>query len=425
LLTGHWSLLTFAPTILAGCHITHGNRLFTNQRKELNVLRIGIIGYGARIADLARSLAVYGIPYAVTAVADPRGEAIKVGDDGFLDQARLYPTADDLLAEASQLDGVMIGTRCDQHTDLACKVAQTGLPLYLEKPVGISFEQVRRLHDAFQDYPAPTVVSFPLRLSPLLQKVKEIVESGRLGTVEHIDAFNDVPYGTIYFRTWYRDYALTGGLFLQKATHDIDYITYLLGQHPKLVAALNARRVFGGTMPWDLQCKDCQLKESCPESPFVRFRHGFEAEEVAYSERYDFCVFSEGFQIEDIDNCLLEYESGAQVSYTQNVFARYKAERRGARLLGYKGALEFDWYKNQIQIFSHTQPTVETIDFTGDMPHFGGDGELCLEWLWAMRDHRPSRSPIAAGILSALTCLWARESAQTHQFCEVKLPESP
>jgi hypothetical protein len=112
------------------------------------------------------------------------------------------------------------------------------------------------------------------------------------------------------------------------------------------------------------------------------------------------------------------------VSYTQNVFARYKAERRGARLLGYKGSLEFDWYKNQIQLFSHTQPTVSTIDFTGDMPHFGGDRELWFDWLMALRDRRPSRSPIEAGILSALTCLWARESAQTRQFCAVEMPQA-
>jgi hypothetical protein len=144
--------------------------------------------------------------------------------------------------------------------------------------------------------------------------------------------------------------------------------------------------------------------------------------EVGYFEREGYCVFSTGFELEDIDNCLVEYESGAQVSYTQNVFARYKAERRGARLLGYKGTVEFDWYKNQIKLYSHLQPTVETIDFAGDMPHFGGDRELCYDFLMAMRDRKPSRSPLDAGILSALTCLWARESAKTRQFYAVEMP---
>ena len=65
---------------------------------------------------------------------------------------------------------------------------------------------------------------------------------------------------------------------------------------------------------------------------------------------------------------------------------------------------------------------METIDFSGGMDHFGGDRELCLDFLRAMRDGAPTRSPISEGILSALTCLWARESAETRRFCEVVMP---
>lgn len=99
------------------------------------MLRVGIIGYGARIAHMAKQLKIFGIPYQVTAVADPRADEIKAKDDGFLSAARFYPTADALLAEASQLDGVMVGTRCGLHTEIACKVAPYVLPLFLEKPV--------------------------------------------------------------------------------------------------------------------------------------------------------------------------------------------------------------------------------------------------------------------------------------------------
>jgi predicted dehydrogenase len=387
------------------------------------MLRVGIIGYGARVSHMARALKIFGIPYQVTAVADPRAEQLRAQDDGFLQNATFFANADELLAHAEQLDGVMIGTRCNLHTELACKVAATNLPLFLEKPVAITFDQVRVLEETFRNHTAPTVVSFPLRLSPVLQKVKEIIDSGQIGTVEHVIACNDVPYGSVYFRSWYRNYEENGGLWLQKATHDLDYINYLLGQSPKLICAMNARRVFGGEMPWEQRCVDCHLKETCLESPFTRMRFGFERAEVGFSDRDGYCVFSKGFELEDMGNCLIEYESGAQLSYTQNVFARYKAERRGARLLGYKGTIEFDWYQNQIKLFSHTTPTVQTIDFTGDMPHFGGDRELCYDFLMAMRDGQPSRSPISAGILSALTCLWARESSKHHQFYDVKMPE--
>jgi predicted dehydrogenase len=386
------------------------------------MLRVGIIGYGRRISHMAKAMQMFNIPYQVVAVADPRAAEIREQDDPFLADATFYTSADELLAHA-RLDGIMIGTRCHLHTEMACKVARYNLPLFLEKPVAITFEQARRLQESFAGVTAPVVVSFPLRLSPIAQKVKEIIDDGVIGTVEQMVAFNDVPYGSGYYRSWYRNYDESGGLFLQKATHDLDYLHYLVGQRPRQISAMNALRVYGGAMPFDLHCKECELREQCPESPFVRFRSGFEGTEVDWHKANDSCVFAEGLELEDMGSCQIEYENGAQLSYTQNFFARYQAAQRGARLYGYRGTLFFDWCRNQIQIFSHTSPTVQTIDFTGDMPHFGGDRELCYDFLMAMRDGRPSRSPLSAGILSALTCLWARESAATRQMYKVVMPD--
>ena len=390
------------------------------------MLRIGIIGYGSRVSHMVRDLAVWGVPYGVTAIADPRAAEIRARTDPLLQDAAFYESADELLAnESGRLDGIMIGTRCRLHTEMACKVAPTGLPLFLEKPVAITFDQVQQLAQSWQHADAPVVVSFPLRLSPIVQTVKEIVDSGQIGTVENVVAWCNVPYASVYYKTWQRNYDENGGLFLQKATHDLDYINYLLGQRPAWISAMKALRVFGGKMPFDLQCKDCALREECPESPFNRFRYGYEGQAVEFGGERQWCVFAEGFQHEDMGSCLIEYENGVQTVYAQNFFTRYEAAQRGARLYGYKGTIEFDWYRNQIKVFSHSRPTVETIDFSGNMPHFGGDRELCYDFLMAMRDGAPSRSPLDAGILSALTCLWAREAANTRQVCRVEMPTQP
>jgi predicted dehydrogenase len=385
------------------------------------MLNIGIIGYGSRVSHMAKGLAVFGIPYRAAAVADPRHHELAAAGDPFLAEARFYPDAEALLADPPPLDGIMIGTRCYLHTPMAVLAARSGLPLFLEKPVAITFSQVRALAEAFAAYAAPTVVSFPLRLSPIVQRVRALILAGEIGTVEHVVAVNDVPYGDVYYRAWYRNYDQTGGLFLQKATHDLDYIAYLLGQRPTQICAMHAQRVYGGGKPFDLRCKDCAEWETCPESPFNLFREGFVGEQVEeMPERM--CLFAEGIRNEDIGQCIVEYEGGAQASYSQNFFARYRAARRGARLYGYNGTLEFDWYQNVIRLYRHRSPVVETIDFSGDMPHFGGDRELCLDFLRAMRDGAPSRSPIAAGIESALTCLWARTSAEERRFCDIVMP---
>lgn len=384
------------------------------------MLNVGIIGYGGRVSGMAKGLGMYSIPYRIAAIADPRAEEIKAANDPFLAETRFYTNADELLA-AGGLDGVMVGTRCYMHTDMACKVAQYKLPLFLEKPVAITFEQVKKLHDAFAGYPAPTVVSFPLRLTVHVQTIKQMIEADTIGTVEHVVGFNDVPYGDVYFYEWYRNYEQVGGLFLQKATHDLDYIAYLLGQKPRQLCAMHARRVYGGDKPHNLRCVDCEEFESCPESPFNLFRERFQGSQVNMQSKR-MCLYSKDIRNEDIDNVIIEYENGVQVSYTQNVFARNAAGRRGARFYGYKGTIFFDWYENVIKVFKHQTPAVETITFTGDMPHFGGDRELCYDFIMAMRDGKPSRSPIEAGIESALTCLWARESAETRRFVDVVMP---
>lgn len=386
------------------------------------MLNVGIIGYGGRVSSMARLMAIYAIPYRIAAIADPRMDEIKARNDAALSETRFYPDADGMLAAESGLDGIMVGTRCYMHTPMAIKAAATGLPLFLEKPVAITFDQVKQLNSAFAGYAAPTVVSFPLRLTPIVQTVRQMIDADTIGTVEHVIGFNDVPYGDVYFYHWYRNYEQVGGLYLQKATHDLDYIYYLLGQKPRELCAMNARRVYGGDKPFDLKCVDCAEWETCPESPRNLFYDRFSGEQVDdKSERL--CLYAQGIQNEDLGNLLLEYENGVQLSYTQNFFARFKAARRGARLYGYKGTIHFDWYENKIHLFKHQSPAVETIEYTGEMPHFGGDRELVLDFLLAMRDHKPSRSTIQDGILSALTCLWARESAATRRYCEVVMPE--
>ncbi|MFQ8832885.1 MAG: Gfo/Idh/MocA family oxidoreductase [Ruthenibacterium lactatiformans] len=76
------------------------------------------------------------------------------------------------------------------------------------------------------------VVSFPLRLSSITLEMKRIVDSGVLGRLTMVQAVNNVPYGSVYYHSWYRDPAETGGLFLQKATHDIDYIHFSQASAP-------------------------------------------------------------------------------------------------------------------------------------------------------------------------------------------------
>ena len=164
------------------------------------MIRIGIIGYGLRmrgVTDLMQSL---NEGTKIVAIADPGCQEIKkwMKENNREDSSiAFYASADDMLSFET-LDAVMIGTRCSLHSTLAQKVLALNLPLFIEKPVATNMEDLVNLRNAAAKSSSKVVVSFPLRVTPLVDLAKEIIESGQIGTVEHVQAFNNVSYGGVY-----------------------------------------------------------------------------------------------------------------------------------------------------------------------------------------------------------------------------------
>lgn len=376
-------------------------------------MKIGMIGYGTRLHVLLDRLLELEMGVEVAAVADPDVAGVKsrLAQKGIAESnVRFYEDADEML-EREPLDGVMIGTRCSLHAAMAVKVMQRNLPLFLEKPVGITPADLERLADASSSSTSEVVVSFPLRNTPLVRLVKEIIDSGRLGTIEHAQAVNNVPYGGVYYHNWYRDESQTGGLFLQKATHDLDCLNFLLDLRPVGVSAMASKRVFKGSKPAGLKCGDCEENRTCPESPYVLTRD--KREEVTG----DWCSFAVDTGNHDSASVLIRYETGMHAVYSQNFYSRKSAARRGARLIGYDGTVEFDWYRDEATVHMHGAPRVETYKLeTAKLPHFGGDAALALNFVRVMKGEEKSRTPLSMGISSALMCLKAQHSAETDAY---------
>ena len=73
---------------------------------------------------------------------------------------------------------------------------------------------------------------------------------------------------------------------------------------------------------------------------------------------------------------IVRYESGMHAVYSQNFFARKKAARRGARLYGYLGTLEYDFVRDEIVVYDHMSDKAARIQFhTSTDGHGGGDQE--------------------------------------------------
>ena len=384
-------------------------------------MRIGIIGYGRRMRGLLRMVAEFHSGVVVAAIADPNIESIKdeLARDGRpVPDCPTFSGADEML-DSVDLDACMVGTRCSLHAPMAVKVLKRALPLYLEKPIATNRKDLEALAAAGRRLSRKVVVSFPLRVSPLVQAAKEIIESGKIGSVENVNAWCDPPYAAVYFRDWYRDENETGGLWLQKATHDFDYITYLVNSKPKRVAAMMSKRVFKGKRPAGLKCRDCGDWQECLESPLHIFYSRGESQAV---EENDYsCMFGKDTGNEDAGQAIVEFANGVQASYSQNFMVRKAAGRRGARLYGYKGTIHFDWYTDELKVFMHHSPRIEThkIDSSA-LSHAGGDTVLIWNFIQVANGEGESLSPLEAGITSVNLCLAARESSRSGRFVEIK-----
>lgn len=385
--------------------------------------RLGVVGHGRRISGMIRYMRGIEPAIRVVGIVDPdRDGAVSRLDDCDKRDVVFYGSLDEMM-RAARLDALAIGTRCNLHAPYAIEAARYDLPIFLEKPVATTMEQAVALERAYEKAKCRVVVSFPLRVSPLCRLTREHIENGAVGSCEHIAAVNYVPYGTCYWDDQYRDYNITQGLFLQKATHDFDYMTYLMGAPIVRVAAMATwGRVFGGNKPAGLVCSKCDETHTCLESPRNRGRN------YSGGTRWDHpCVFGsdcgspETGMNEDSSSALLEFASGVHGVYTQVFYSRRDAAARGATISGYHGTLSFDWYKNDLRWVRHHCPFTSAVRAGEGASHFGGDAELLSNFLDIIKGRGESRTPIQTGIQSVYTCLAAKESAKKGIFVQVRL----
>ena len=375
---------------------------------------VGIIGCGRRATTVWKTTGPWRDDVLLRAVADPDPDYAvdwMKKKDIFHEDIHFYDSAEEML-EKEDLDAVIVGTRCNLHTKYAAMVIEKGLPLFLEKPVAISDDDLNVLRKAAAERKAPIMVSFPLRAANIARKARAIIESGELGEISQIQCINNVAYGRVYYKRWYRDESITGGLWLQKATHDLDAIFYLVeglpGFKPVEVCAMESKVIFKGDKPAGLRCSECPEKHTCPESTWV-LSHQFG--ESAPDEGCSFAV--------DTGNAD-DLENGVHASYSQNFIARKEAAVRMIRVIGFKATLEFDFHDGDLKIIHHQRGEVEVHHFSAGGGHYGGDFNLMDEFYKMLTEGAEPSAGIDAGLFSALACLRARESCEQRRFVEIK-----
>src|SRR5688572_23623367 len=145
------------------------------------------------------------------------------------------------LIEDERVDAVYVATPPGSHEELALRVCAAGKPAYVEKPMARNHAECERMVEAFRRRGLPLFVAYYRRALPRFCKAKEIVDSGRLGSVTGVScrfasaAHRSASLDALGWR--FRAEESGGGLFLDLASHTLDLLDFLFGPLADVVGA--------------------------------------------------------------------------------------------------------------------------------------------------------------------------------------------
>ncbi len=196
-------------------------------------LRIGLIGAG----NVARQhlLALARIPelQPVALASRTRAKAQALADE--FGVAQVFDTPQDLVAQARP-EALMVLVSVEHMAPVALSCLEFGLPLFLEKPVGLSSAEGLTVAEAAKRRGVACMVGYNRRhYSIFARGLARVLERGRLLAV-HVEGSERMPFVRGLNR--FPEEVLRGWIFAN-ATHTIDLLRHFGGE-PEVVHALCA-----------------------------------------------------------------------------------------------------------------------------------------------------------------------------------------
>jgi predicted dehydrogenase len=204
---------------------------------------VGIVGYGLAGTVFHAPLIASTPGMAVTAIvtADQARQARARHD---FPQARIYSSSDALLADAAQLDLVVVATPNRFHTPIGVSALEAGLPVVVDKPVAPSVAEAERLGAAAERTGKLLSIFQNRRWDGDFITLRRLTAGDALGPVVRLESrferFRPVPNPDAW-----RELAAPeegGGLLLDLGAHLVDQAMVLFGRPVSVYAEVDTHR---------------------------------------------------------------------------------------------------------------------------------------------------------------------------------------
>jgi len=283
------------------------------------LLGIGVIGAGGRgwLSKFAHDPAIGS---RIVAACDTNPAPLAKHREAYGDGLFVTDDYRALLARP-EVDAVFVTSPDFLHEEHATAALAAGKVVYLEKPMAITVEGCDRILRTARRTGSKLYLGHNMRHFPVILKMKEIIDSGQIGTVEAAWCRHFVGYGgDAYFRDWHSEAKNTTGLLLQKAAHDIDVMHWLAGGYTRTVVGMGKLSVYNRCARRRPDEAGCARWDASQWPPL---------EQTGLSPKMD---------VEDHSMILMQMDNGVQGAYLQ---CHYTPDaERNYTFIGTRGRVE-------------------------------------------------------------------------------------
>jgi UDP-N-acetylglucosamine 3-dehydrogenase len=199
-------------------------------------LRLGLAGLGSMGRNHLRVISNHP-ETALVAIADPDAAALEAAVAGTLTStgtpARGFADPLVMIREAN-LDGIVIAAPTTAHATLALAAIERGIPVMVEKPLAGTVDEAVSIVTAATKANVRVMVGHVERYNPAVMEMGRLLRAGWLSCVYAVTSRRAGP-----FPARIRDVGVTVDL----GTHDVDMLSWIVGERPVRVYAETAQRL--------------------------------------------------------------------------------------------------------------------------------------------------------------------------------------
>ena len=357
-----------------------------------------VAGAGNRARVYARYCQEHPDQAQIVAVADPLPEVrAAFAEANNIAPENCFEDWRELFSRGKIAEAALITTTDMLHTEPALAALDLGYDVLLEKPMAPNLSENMRLVQAAESAGRLLQICHVLRYTTFFGKVREIVQSGRLGRIINVTHAENLVYWHMahsFVRGTWRNTEVAAPMLLAKCCHDLDILGWILGERAEWVSSSGSLMHFrpeNAPAGAPLRCTDgCPAANECKffaPRLYANDKHGWPfdvvtpkatvADRLAALETglYGRCVYHCDNNVVDHQTVSMQLESGATVTLVMN--GHGDEECRTMRYDGTKATLhgKFAYTTYELTIADHLTGQVEKVEVDmGDASgHGGGD----------------------------------------------------